>query len=84
MDSVAITPWDNGKLRAICSGAGHILDEKGNVILRLGEQLVPHGQEARVADFDPESPGPEMIIRYNGHSPNVMVVANTGSILRRF
>jgi hypothetical protein len=84
MDSVAIVPWDNGKKRAICSGYGHVLDSKGNVILYLGKELVPHGQEVRVADFDKSLPGPEMIIRYNGHNPNVMVVSNGGKVTRRF
>jgi len=84
MDSVAIVPWDNGKMRAICSGYGHVLDSKGKVILRLGEELVPHGQEVRVADFDKSLSGHEMIIRYNGHNTNVMVVANSGKVIRRF
>lgn len=84
MDSVAIVPWDNGNMRAICSGYGHVLDNKGKVILCLGKELVPHGQEVRVADFDKSLPGPEMIIRYNGHNPDVMVVANNGNVIRRF
>ena len=84
MDSVAITEWDGGRTRAICSGFGHVMDEKGNVILKLGGDVVPHGQEARVADFLPERDGPEMIIRYNGHETGVMVVGNDGRILRRF
>jgi hypothetical protein len=84
MDSVAITEWDNGRVRAICSGFGHVMDDKGDVILKLGEELVPHGQEARVADFLMEFEGPEMIIRYNGHNTDVMVVSNAGEIIRKF
>jgi hypothetical protein len=84
MDSVAIAPWDDGTVRAICSGYGHVLGRKGEVILRLGEELVPHGQEVRVADFDTASPGPEMIIRHRGHGPGVIVVANDGTVRRRF
>jgi len=84
MDSVAITEWDNGNVRAICSGFGHVMDENGNVILRLGEEAVPHGQEVRCADFVPELPGPEMIIRYDGHAPDVMLVSNRGEIIHRF
>lgn len=84
MDSVAITIWDGGEMRAICSGYGHVLDGKGNVILSLGKNLVPHGQEIRVADFDRSLPGPEMVIRYNGHNPHVIVVANDGEVVRRF
>lgn len=74
MDSVAIAAWDEGNLRAIGSGFGHVLSGAGEVILRLGEALVPHGQEVRVADFIKGSPGPEMIIRHQGHNPDVLIV----------
>lgn len=84
MDSVDFAPWDNAKMRAICSGYGYVLGSKGKVILCLGKELVPHGQEVRVADFDKSLPGPEMIIRYNGHNPHVMVVANSGQVVKRF
>jgi hypothetical protein len=84
MDSVAIVPWDHGRMRAICSGFGHVVDAEGNVILKLGADVVPHGQEARVADFLPELPGPEMVLRYNGHRPDVLVVANDGRVVKRF
>lgn len=84
MDSVAIVPWDDGRMRAICSGYGHVVGADGKVILKLGEKIVPHGQEARVADFLPGSPGPEMIIRCNGHEPDVITVANNGVVLHRF
>ncbi len=84
MDSVVITEWDNGQKRAICSGFGHVLDTEGNVILRLGKELVPHGQEVRVADFIGKNEGPEMVIRYNGHTPKVMLVDNEGKVLKRF
>ena len=84
MDSVAITEWDSGRTRAIASGAGHVLDADGNVVLRLGENIVPHGQEVRVANFLPDSAGPEMILRYRGHQPDVITVANDGTILHRF
>lgn len=84
MDSVAIVPWDNGIPRAIASGFGHVLSATGEGIVKLGKEKVPHGQEARVADFLADSPGPEMILRYNGHTTNVMTVANSGKILHRF
>jgi hypothetical protein len=85
MDSVAITEWDDGSSRAICSAAGHVMDEHGNVILKLGEDEVPHGQEVRVAGFLSEHPGPEMVIRWNGHSPDVLVVSSaTGKVVTRF
>jgi hypothetical protein len=84
MDAVAIAEWDDGYVRAFCSGYGHIMDKEGNVVLKLGEQLVPHGQELRVADFDSEMPGPEMIIRYNGHKPDAMLVNNNGTVVNRY
>ncbi len=84
MDSVAIVPWKNDQMAAICSGFGHVMDGKGNILLKLGKENVPHGQEVRVADFLPNSPGQEMIIRNQGHSPNVIVVSNHGEIIYRF
>lgn len=82
MDSVAIAAWDGGNMRAICSGLGHVLDAEGNVVLSLGEKAVPHGQEVRVADFLADSPGPEMVLRCKGHTPEVCVVASaTGKIV---
>ncbi|MHC4403484.1 MAG: hypothetical protein ACYTG0_27825, partial [Planctomycetota bacterium] len=81
MDSVTIAPWDDGH-RAICSGFGHVLDADGAVLLCLGEQAVPHGQEVRVADFRRDLPGPEMAIRYDGHTPKVCVVSSaTGEVV---
>jgi len=84
MDSVALSEWDDGRVRAFCSGFGHVLDENGDTVLMLGEEIVPHGQELRVADFDPRIPGPEMMIRYNGHSQEVTLVSVQGKVLRRF
>jgi len=84
MDAVAITKWDNGKVRAFGSGYGHILDKQGNIILKLGAEIVPHGQEMQIADFTEKLPGPEMIIRYNGHQPDVMLVDNQGQVVKRF
>jgi hypothetical protein len=82
MDSVTIAAWDGGHVRAICSGLGHVIDAEGNVVLRLGEEAVPHGQEVRVADFLADRPGPEMVLRYNGHTPEVCVVSSaTGEIV---
>jgi hypothetical protein len=84
MDSVTIAPWDNGKMRAFCSGFGHVLDAEGDVLLKLGEELVPHGQELRVAHFDASVPGPQMAIRYEGHNPSVMIIDVSGKVIRRF
>lgn len=84
MDSVSIQPWDGGRMRAICSGGGHVLDGNGDVILELGEDVVPHGQEVRVATFLPDEPAPQMAVRYLGHRPDVLVADNNGRIVRRF
>lgn len=84
MDSVAVAPWDGGRVRALGSGHGVVLDARGRALLELGPQAVPHGQELRVADFLAEPPGPEMVIRYRGHAPDVMTVATDGRVLRRW
>jgi len=84
MDSVAVTEWDNGRKRAICSGFGHVMDEQGNVVLRLGSELVPHGQEVRVGRFDEKDPQPQMVIRWNGHTTGVILVDIKGEVVRRF
>ncbi len=84
MDSVTVAPWDAGRPRAICSGFGHVMDVKGNVILQLGEDLVPHGQEVRVGDVLGNLPGPEMVLRWNGHRPDLYVVSSSrGEIVSR-
>jgi len=84
MDSVAIVPWDNGNVRAICSGFGHVMDAQGNAILALGEKEVPHGQEVRVANLRGDLPGPEMVLRYNGHTADVLIVSSaTNKIVDR-
>ncbi len=84
MDSVTIDRWDDGNMRAFCSGFGHVMDDRGNVILRLGQKLVPHGQELRTGNFLPDVPGNEMVIRYKGHSTDMMTVSNSGEITHRF
>jgi len=85
MDAVVVDYWDHPtKKRAFASGFGHVLDEQGNIILKLGKEIVPHGQELRVAHFDGKVPSPQMMIRYNGHHPDVMLVSQKGEVLRRF
>lgn len=84
MDSVAITPWDNKTPRAICSGGGHVLDMDGNIICALGEALVPHGQEIRIGHFRTDHKAPQMVIRYNGHQPDVLLADNSGNLIQRF
>ena len=83
MDSVAIKAWDNGRIRAICSGFGHVMDARGNAILSLGKQKAPHGQEVRVADFDSGYAGNEMALRAFGHKPTIHLVSSqSGKIIR--
>lgn len=85
MDSVAMTVWDKGRMRAICSGFGHVMSSEGEVILSLGEKEVPHGQEVRVADFRKDLPGPEMILRNDGHTTSVILVSShSNNIVDRF
>ncbi len=83
MDSVAIAPWQ-GEMRAICSGFGHVLGTDGEVILALGEETAPHGQEVRVADFIGALAGEEMALRHRGHTPDLLVIGSAnGQIVRR-
>ena len=84
MDSVAITAWDSGRVRAICSGFGHIVDARGKAVLSLGKSEVPHGQEVRVANLRDDLPGPEMVIRHKGHTPAAILVSSeTNRIVSR-
>ena len=74
-----------GRCEPSAAASGHILDENGQVILKLGEEQVPHGQEARVADFDVTSPGAgDDHPLSKATDPHVLVVANDGQIVRRF
>jgi hypothetical protein len=75
MDSVAIDRWQ-GKTRAICSGFGHVITADGEVVLSLGEELAPHGQEVRVADFHSGHAGNEMVLRAFGHKPTIHLVSS--------
>lgn len=77
MDSVVVAPWDEGRMRAICSGFGNVMDAKGNAVLSLGGEEVPHGQEVRVADFRSDLPGPEIALRHKGHTPDLLVVSSS-------
>lgn len=75
MDSVTIARWQ-GEMRAVCSGFGHVMTADGNVVLALGKQRVPHGQEVRVADFHEGYQGHEMVLRAFGHKPTVHLVSS--------
>lgn len=81
MDSVTIDRWA-GRMRAICSGYGHVMSAQGDVILKLGKELVPHGQEVRVADFHHGYQGNEMVLRAYGHkTPVHLVSSETNTII---
>ena len=82
-DSVLVEEWRDGRA-AIISGSGQVLDPQAKHLLRLGEDVVPHGQEVRCGNFCPDSDGRELAIRYNGHNPQVMIVAQDGEVLCRF
>ncbi len=84
MDSVAMHPWDSGKMRAIGSGTPQVMGIDPEPILGLEESFIPHGQELRVADYIASSPGPEMAIRSHGHETRVKVVSLKGEILQDF
>ncbi len=75
MDSVTITEW-NGHPLAFCSGYGHAMDAKGIPIISLGKGEVPHGQEVRVANVRDDFKGPEMILRWNGHKEDILIVSS--------
>ena len=82
MDSVLVEEWD-GEKRAILSGGGQVLDAAGNPILSLGFDIVPHGQEIRCGNLL-TAMSPNLVIRYNGHHPDLIVVDNAGQIQSRF
>ena len=82
IDSVLVEAWD-GKKRAILSGGGQVLDSAGNTVLSLGFDVVPHGQEIRCGNVLSDAT-PNLVIRYNGHHPDLIVVDNTGEIRSRF
>ncbi len=84
MDSVAIVPWADGKPRAILSAGGRVVDEHGTELFSLGMEMVPHGQEIRCGNVLAECPGPELVVRFDGHAPELMVVGSTCEILNRF
>src|SRR5690606_5922418 len=84
MDSVAITAWDEGQMRVMASGGGHVLDATGRPVLSLGKARVPHGQEARIGRFIEGRNEPQMVIRWNGHNTDTLVADVAGNILRNF
>ena len=83
MDSVLVSEW-NGNKRAILSGGGQVVDAEGTPILSLGFDVVPHGQEIRCGKLLSDPSEDALVIRYNGHHPDLMVVDKDGQIRNRF
>jgi len=83
MDSVTIDAWDDGARYAFCSGYGHVVDADGRIAVALGEHVVPHGQELRVARFLDSSQEKQMVIRYDGHRPEILLADANGSVIDR-
>lgn len=52
--------------------------------MKLGSELVPHGQEVRVGTFRNGDGTPQMVIRCKGHSTEGIVVDVKGEIPRKF
>lgn len=82
-DSVLVSEWDGDK-RAILSGGGQVIDAEGNPILSLGFDVVRHGQEIRCGKLLSGTSENALVIRYNGHHTDLMVVDNNGKIRNRF
>ena len=86
-DSVAVADWDgnpaNG-LEILLSGFGQVVRTSGEVVVRLGKETVPHGQELRCGRFRRDVPGLQMAVRYGGHTPDILLADRTGNVLTRF
>ena len=50
----------------------------------LGFDVVPHGQEIRCGRLLPDTSENALVVRYNGHHTDLMVVDNNGQIKNRF
>ena len=66
------------------SGGGQVIDGEGNAILSLGFDTVPHGQEIRCGKLFSDTSEDALVIRYNGHHPDLIVVDKTGQVKSRF
>ena len=87
MDSVLAAPWarrEDGAQQALLSAGGQVLDAQGRCLLALGMEVVPHGQEIRCGHLVAQAPSPQLVIRYNGHTPELLVVDHDGAVLTRF
>jgi hypothetical protein len=84
MDSVLVEPWGNtSSPRAIVSARGMVLDGTGRRLFELGLEMVPHGQEIRCGRYHADSSERELVIRYNGHHPDLLI-AGTEGVRTRF
>ena len=86
-DSVAIVDWDgnldNGR-EIVMSGFGQVVNAAGKVLMRLGEAVVPHGQELRCGPFRLDVPGLQMAIRYDGHTNKILMADRAGKVISKF
>ncbi len=86
-DSVAIVDWDgngaNGD-EVVLSGFGQVVNASGDVLVKLGGDVVPHGQEMRCGRFRRDVPGLQMAVRYRGHAPDILLAGRGGRVLLRF
>ncbi len=83
MDSVLVSEW-NGHKRAILSGGGQVVDAEGSPLFSLGFDIVPHGQEIRCGKLLSDVSEDALVIRYNGHHPDLMVVDKNAQMRSRF
>ena len=86
MDSVLIDSWPGrGDRRvAILSAGAQIVDGRGTPLLQLGLDEVPHGQEIRIGRFRDDAPKPQLVVRYAGHAPRLLLSDAAGVVLERF
>ena len=83
LDAVLINQWGD-QPAAIMSGGGQVLNRNGQHLLKLGHEAVPHGQEVRCGKLCADIEGQQLVIRYNGHHPDLLVADYRGQILSRF
>lgn len=86
-DSVRIVEWDgdlsNGN-EIVLSGFGQVVNSDGEVLVKLGKERVPHGQEVRCGPFREEVSGIQMAVRYNGHRRDILLAGREGRVIADF